>query len=238
LPYSCIVEEINKNYKTMGIKFNYMKKISFLFVILIACTVLKVRAQLTYGVKAGINYSDFVGNLDDVDSRVLPRVGGIVNYDFTNWLAVQSGIEYSAKGGTISGDNDREEKFILHYLEVPLNGVFSTRIGQGRIHAYFGPYLGYCLSAKQKYKEYTSGESSESVNIGKSGNKPYPYVERFDLGYNLGVGYKIHNWQLQCGYGGSFSTAFYYAKKENGRNKYFSATLAYFFDFKKKETKE
>ncbi len=200
-----------------------MKKYSFLLVILILCSFIRVNAQVSFAPKVGINLSNLGGDATDTQFRLRPQLGGIVEFKIDEMFSFQPGVMYSGKGA--SGEDNNEIAITLDYLEVPLNGVLNFDMGTGRFQLFAGPYLGYCLSAKYKDDD---GET-ESLQIGTSSDDD---IKPFDIGFSIGLGYRFDSFQIQGGYSGSFATISNY-EDEKVTNSVISLSLSYFINSQK-----
>ncbi len=202
-----------------------MKKLTILLMSFVFCSLLQTNAQVSFAPKIGLNFSNVGGDVTDNQIRFRPQLGGILNYDLNEMFSVQPGLMYSGKGTTIDyGDGDKDA-LTLEYLEVPLNGVMSVDVGTGKLQIFAGPYLGYCINAKYKYLSDEDNET-ESIDIGTSDEDD---IKPIDLGFNIGLGFRLENIQIQGGYSGSFSSISNY---EDGKilNNVVSLSLAYFIN--------
>lgn len=140
-------------------------------------------AQITYGVKAGVNLADTsFSEGSDVPSsaRVGPLVGVFATVPVWGRLSVQPEAIYSVKGASLDVF-DLESHYIVDYLEVPvLVRVAVTR----RVHVFGGPSLAYRLRARNRIE---FGSSTEEIDIGEE-------VESFDFGIVGGAGVAFGRW--------------------------------------------
>ena len=121
------------------------------------------------GAKAGINFASIVGdNTSDVGPITEFQSFGLVSeIPLSKKFSFQPEVMYSVQGF----DND-DELVNLNYLNVPLMAKYYVAKG---FSLEAGPQLGYLLSAKQDDNDVDENFKS------------------FDLGLNLGVGYKLEN---------------------------------------------
>ncbi|MCG6191415.1 porin family protein [Maribellus maritimus] len=202
-----------------------MKTISILLLVL--CLFIKVNAQVSLAPKAGVNMARFIGNDNDKDPQriVLPQVGCIVNIDFNETFALQPTLLYSVKGEKMKSYEGTHSKYYFHYLEMPVNAVYSITLVKNKFQVFAGPYWGYCLKANLE----SGGINTSNLSVGNSDSDVY---KPFDFGYNAGVGYRFRNLQVQAGYAGSFATISNYGDLKNS---IFSVTFAYFLGLSRKE---
>jgi hypothetical protein len=157
-----------------------MKKL-FLFAALALFSLTFSIAQVNFGAKAGVNFSDITG--DDVDSftgRTGFHVGFVAEIMITETFAFQPEIMYSAQG------SDYEESFEgesytgeapIDYINVPL--MAKLYVGEGGFSVEAGPQIGLLMSAKFK-------EDGEEIDIKDD-------LKSTDFGVNLGLGYKMES---------------------------------------------
>ena len=156
-------------------------------------------AQLQWGVKLGANAStqSEIGNIcDDNGLRVGINTGVIAKYQFNNWLALKSGLDYQLKGKKcdISGE-DSELKSKLSYLVLPVKAEFSAsekasfKNGQ-RLFFATGPYLGYLLDAKQ----ITNGQTTDLNGLNNT-----DFGWSFELGLEFPV-FRVNALQVSLNY--------------------------------------
>ncbi len=136
-----------------------------------------VRAQLSYGIKAGLNFStESVGSNDYSTSAQTGFNGGI----FARWLFVPS---FAARVEVFySGEGTREEykptgtegNINRGFLRVPV--LVQYNIGAG-IYAETGPQVGFLLSSKEKFDGMVT-------NIKQ-------YYSAVNLGWCFGIGYRL-----------------------------------------------
>lgn len=163
-----------------------MKRVIFGLMIILGFVADKANAQVTYGVKANANMSNFIASdIDDLDSKmkVGGSLGGFLTIDLDDRFALQpellvnmSSSEFKNAG--VKGD------FRYWGLELPI--YFMGRIDAGNDKAYLGvgPYLGLGLSAKnevggKKYDLYDKDEAGDLL------------MQRFDFGFGAQAMYEF-----------------------------------------------
>jgi hypothetical protein len=129
--------------------------------ILLTSTTATFAQTVTYGLKAGINFAgQSLSNVaSPVKSKLLiaANVGGIMDIAYTNF-SIQPGLFFTTKGERFKEDLVYEDeamagastsKYILNYIEVPVNFLYKTSIAPGAdLQLGGGPYFAYGLSAK------------------------------------------------------------------------------------------
>ena len=194
-----------------------MKKIIFLSIISTFITLNEINAQVSYGIRNGINFAKWQGDdlqiiedlLDKTEGYVVTKgitglhFGGYVHIPITEGLSFEPGLQYSKKGYSIKGDFQIPAlKYFginigaqvqSHYIDIPL--TVKANVYKG-FQVYAGPQVSYLV------------RSSLNAKLGVLGisifNKGFGITERFnkvDLGLTGGVGYQFENgFNLQAGY--------------------------------------
>lgn len=142
-------------------------------------------AQITYGVKAGVNLADvsFSGGTDVPSSRrVGPFAGAFATVPLWERISVQPEAIYTVKGTSLEVA-DLESDYIVDYLEVPV--LARYRVTQ-RVHVFAGPSMAFRLRARNRF-EFDG--STEEIDVAGD-------VERFDLAAVGGVGVEFGRWLL------------------------------------------
>jgi hypothetical protein len=174
-------------------------------------------AQVTYGIRSGINYATWKGDdvqiiedlLDKTDGYVVAKgrtgmhIGGYVHIPISEVFAFEPGLGYSKKGYSLKGDfqipvlkyfniNARAQ-VQSHYIDIPL--VMRANVYKG-LNVYAGPQVSYLV------------RSTLNAKLGVLGitlfNRGFGITERFnklDMGLTGGIGYQFDNGlNLQAGY--------------------------------------
>lgn len=81
-------------------------------------------SRLSFGVKAGANYSDYMNADFKTDPLVGFHAGAIVNFRLTSKLSVQEEFLFSSQGAKIA---DLDQK--VYYLTVPIMFKYRTPLG-------------------------------------------------------------------------------------------------------------
>jgi hypothetical protein len=187
-------------------------------VIIFSITMINItNAQVSYGVRSGVNYAKWQGEdlqiiedlIDKTDGYVVSKgrtglhIGGYVHIPITNGLAFEPGLAYSKKGYSLKGDfqipvlkylgiNARAQ-VQSHYIDIPL--VMKANVYKG-LQVYGGPQVSYLVRSTLNAKIGVLGITLFNRGVG--------ITERFnkvDLGLTGGIGYQFDNGlNLQAGY--------------------------------------
>jgi len=189
-----------------------MSKKLFLVLFVAVLTVNYAQAQLTYGLRTGINLTNVYQN-EDGDVKGLNWKGGfqfgvVAEYALLEDLFIQSGILFSQQGmqtDMSAGSIYVNYAWKLNYLQVPIN--FQYRNQSGNKYLQVGPYFGYGIGGKLTVIASSGGTSaseSEKIKFGSKGNSVYNF-KAFDFGLGAGAGFLFGN--LQAGIGLNYGLA-------------------------------
>jgi hypothetical protein len=189
----------------------------FFFTIISILMINSLHAQVTYGIRSGVNYATWKG--DDIQiiedlvdktkgyvetkGRTGMHIGGYVHIPITNGLAFEPGLAYSKKGYSLKGDfqipvlkyfniNARAQ-VQSHYIDIPL--VMKANVYKG-LQVYAGPQVSYLVRSTLNAKLGVFGITLFNRGVG--------ITERFnkiDMGLTGGIGYQFNNGlNVQAGY--------------------------------------
>ncbi|HUQ67844.1 MAG TPA: porin family protein [Flavitalea sp.] len=194
-----------------------MKKIYLFAGIFLMISVVKVEAQLSYGVNAGLNHStwkgDAAGSLNNLvnlsNGYITPQArngiyaGGFVEMPLGGKISLQPGIYYSQKGyvlkGSIAGNKfdflgvNAKAELQSHYIDIPL--VVKVEVAKG-LQVYAGPQLSYLLKNNVKMDAGLLGFSflKTKRNVTENFNRADIAITggasyTFDNGFFINAGY-------------------------------------------------
>lgn len=194
-----------------------MKKSILLSIICSLMMISVTYAQVSYGIRAGANFSKWQGDdlqivedlVDKTNGYLVTKgmtgfhAGGYVHIPISETFSFEPGLEYSKKGYSIKGDLKIDVlKFLAinagaqvqqHYIDIPL--VLDANLYKG-LHVYAGPQVSYLVRSTLNAKVGVLGISLF--------NKGFGITERFnkvDLGLTGGIGYQFDNGiNLRAGY--------------------------------------
>jgi len=165
------------------------KKTIVIAAILSVLGVIQANAQVTFGVKAGLNGAKEIEKADNITTKAKGltglHIGAVAEISIAETFSIEPGLLLSRKGGIYSGD----DRYTTTYAEVPLNLVYKHALGNEsiRILGFGGPYAGFLLSAKEKYGNQ-SADAKSSYNS-------------LDYGINIGTGVEINKVTVGIQYG-------------------------------------
>ena len=170
-----------------------MKKI-ILSVALLMAAGFSASAQedVKFGVKAGVNFANFGGDVENADSRTGFHAGVVAEFKLSENFSVQPELLYSQMGAktedsqTILGVNYRSEatsKF--DYISLPILAKYYVIEGLS-IEA--GPQVGFLVSAKNESIDTVGGTSTTTSGDVKDSTKSIDFGVAGGLAYDLPIG--------------------------------------------------
>lgn len=133
-------------------------------------------AQLpTFGIRGGVNFAKLLISADGTNlsattgSLTTYSVGAFADFKFGN-TSLQPALNYTGKGGTITGDGGTSGKFDLHYLQVPLNLVYHIPVIVGNIYFGAGPYVAVGVNGTATGNDGTTTTSDKVTFGGANGD--------------------------------------------------------------------
>ena len=191
------------------------------------------RQKSKFGINGGLYYTNEVSKYDGKKNSTnvyLPgfQLGFVGNIPLGKYFALQPSLLYVQQREVEKSDNEYEKRIINH-LQIPVN--LQLKLGNIPIWLQAGPYIGYALWGKWKWKEEVSEGKFESgsSNI-KIGNSQDDEFKPFDIGISSGIALKTNNIQFGLNYNvglANKSTSDNKKIKEKNNGVSFSAT--YFF---------
>lgn|SRR5690554_6010266 len=138
-----------------------------------------------WGAKGGMNISDIAGYNNVSENMISAHFGATYDYQLSKDWFFQPALLF-----TTIGFNLKDDKFLIkdghvkmHALEVPFNLSFRPKVVKNiRLLTEFGLYTRYALTGNKVYEYYSD---IDSPNIDES---PFDAYNRFDFGFNLGLG--------------------------------------------------
>lgn len=154
-------------------------------------------AQLTFGIKAGLNLANINYDGEDLDTKMLPsfHAGPIVEFGITENIGIGSGLIVSGKGFKI------EEEFLGEtftaksnpiYLQVPVTLNYSN----SGFFAAVGPYVGFGLFGNST-AEGGGEKESDALKFGSTEDDDFSAL---DFGGSLEVGYGFGAFRVTASY--------------------------------------
>ncbi|WOC39974.1 porin family protein [Polaribacter sp. HL-MS24] len=182
-----------------------MKK-NFLIILILLANI-SINAQTTkmnFGLKSGINMSKYTPDVYVGNSRIVEYqgkigfyIGGYSNIKISKKFRIQPELLFSNQGtkrvfedislfdsnGILIGVSDIEETINESVISLPI--ILQYFINE-KFNLESGIQLGYVINRKQE-----TTKDSFGLNQGNNSQNNNTNYDKFDLGFNLGLGYKI-----------------------------------------------
>ncbi|TJZ54824.1 PorT family protein [Sphingobacterium olei] len=208
-----------------------MKKLllSFGAVVLLAAG---AQAQVSYGLKAGVNLGKYSNQSDLAKdyqtNNVSFFVTGFADLPVATNFSVQPGLSLQGKGNKYNFDGDGldgKSTTNVMSIEIPVNAVYWIPTGaSGSVFLGAGPYVGFNVSGKQKYEGNVGdwgAEGESDIDFGSGDNE----MKVIDAGANFLAGYKFGNgFLINAGYGLGLSNL---SNNSNSDNKFSNRVLSF-----------
>src|SRR5690606_30593652 len=138
-------------------KLNVMKKPRLLAAECFLVSISGAYAQVSYGLKAGVNLANLTisGDIEDVLEPSLMagfHAGEFVNFDVAENFSVQPELWYSSSGAEYEYEDEEEfgsGKLKVGYLNLPVMAQYQVVEG---LYVEAGPQIGLLLSAKDEFE--------------------------------------------------------------------------------------
>lgn len=181
-----------------------MKK-NLLILILLVFGFANSQNKLRYGVKAGLNFSKFRGDLSNTSTRPSFVLGGLANYKINQKFAIQTEFVYTSEGTNYDSttnivedfddDDVTNDKEAIVYKENNLNlGYFAVPLMfeyyLSKVSFEFGPQINFLTYAKLHTNIKTTYEDDIIVADAYS-EEVKDKINSIDFGLNFGVGYNF-----------------------------------------------
>lgn len=182
-----------------------MNKRIYLVLFVAVMTASYAQAELTFGVRAGLNLTDVhstatagsVTITHTTDPKVGFQAGLVADYALSNTFSIQPAVVFATQGGKV-GRNNNSINYRLNYIQVPINAIYKIDLGFAGLLLQAGPYFGYALNGNTSVD---GSDRSTDIEFGSNNNELKP----FDFGVGAGAGLQFGNLQLVLGYNFGFA---------------------------------
>jgi hypothetical protein len=161
-----------------------MKKVILSLGLLVGMAgVANAQTGLKLGLKGGFNGATFSGT-DSKGSEYKAgfAAGGLINYGFSDLIAVQGELLYSQKGASIDAANNTTFKSTLGYIDVPILLKVTTGDDGKGLFFELGPQGSFVIHNRDFFQnggtQSTENTSTDALN-------------KVVIGYAAGIGYQI-----------------------------------------------
>ena len=171
-----------------------MKK--FMFMLMLAATMTFAASPLyaegmMFGVKAGLNLANAMGDDAEETSMKIGAVGGVfMCYDITEIFALQPELLFTMKGAKYD-EGDTTMSWKLNYIEIPvLLRVNLPTEGKIKPMLYAGPALGILMSAKDEDEDIKDYLKTMDIGVVAGAGVAYQLEKgaiSFEARYEVGM---------------------------------------------------
>jgi len=157
---------------------------------------------ITFGIRMGVNFQNVTGkdnNGDKLNNDIKTgyHLGANVELPVTDQIYIQPGLLFSAKGAKYNSDGATGSTGIS-YIEMPVNIIYKSEMGSGKLFGGLGPYLAYGIGGKLDYKGNGVDVSKNiqfknSVTLADYIANFGAYLKPLDYGVNFLAGYELSN---------------------------------------------
>lgn len=233
-------------------------------VLALAATSAQAQATISFGPRVGVNLSSASISGPDTEgispkSIFGGQLGATADVRFGNF-AVQPSLVFSRKGFQLTQSGSEtfngatatysdKRTLNINYLELPVNFVYTTG-GDHGFQMFAGPYVAFGVGGSAPYEtdvvipgfinDHKSGTgkvnfaNQEPTSSNSSSSDNDVTVRRFDVGGNVGIGYRQGPFQVQASYGLGFGNIIPLSSdgsdtKNKAHNQLGQLTVNYFF---------
>lgn len=141
-------------------------------------------AQVDFGLRGGVNFSNFSDVDADLDSRTGFLIGAYLDIGIPMApISVQPEVTYNQKGAELGGSTIN-----VDYLEVPVLAKFSFVPGPASPHIYAGPYAGFVINSESNGTDISDMTETDFGGIIGAGLDINAAVLKFNVGARYGFG--------------------------------------------------
>ena len=140
--------------------------------------------RLSFGIKAGTNYSDYTNAEFATEGLVGFHAGAIVNLKITDKFSVQEEFLFSSQGAKMKNDLfGQQQDLKVYYMTVPILVKYRTNFG---LYFEAGPQVGARI--KEDPENTSFGEFAKKVDIAAAGGLGYQMKNGFGFGARYVMG--------------------------------------------------
>lgn len=210
-----------------------MRKVKITFSIVVFLFVSNSLIGQTLGVRGGLNISSFPQNIFfyGYDDKISPsnklgiNFGGTLEKSVLENLSVETGLFYTQKGFKHTEryqSTEYNDKFILNYIQVPINLRLYKELDNFSIFGLFGTHFGIVTKGGMDWDD----EDFEKLNFNQDSD-----FRRVDIGGSLGVGILYNSFEFLLNYDRSIRSIT--SRHDSNINKVFGISVGYkFYDLK------
>ena len=142
-----------------------------------------ITQRLTFGIKGGANYSNYVHADFTTQALVGFHAGALVDFRLTKNLSIQEEFLYSLQGAKVPENVFGKEEVKVSYMSVPFLLKYRTNLG---IYVEAGPQAGMRIS--DNIGKTQSGDFAKRVDLAAAGGIGYQSKSGFGVGVRYVAG--------------------------------------------------
>lgn len=120
--------------------------------------------RLQFGLKAGVNYSNYANADFQTDALVGFHAGAIMDFRLTKNLFIQEEFLFSSQGAKVKGDVFGKDNVTVNYLTIPFMLKYRTNFG---LYVVAGPQVGQRLNENVGNKQI--GDFAQKLDLSAVG---------------------------------------------------------------------
>ena len=157
-----------------------MKKLLFICFVLASTQSFSqgIFKRLTFGLKAGGNYSNYTNADFATEGIVGFHAGGLVNFRFTDNLSIQEEFLFSSQGAKMKNDLFGKDNVNVYYMTVPFLLKYKSKMG---LYIEAGPQVGMVM--KDDLKGSSFGDFAKKLDLAAAGG--IGYQSKIGLGFGV-----------------------------------------------------
>ena len=139
-------------------------------------------SRLSFGLKAGVNYSNYTHTDFTTNALLGYHAGALVNFRISDQFSVQEEFLFSSQGAKIKGDEFGKEDINVYYMTVPFLLKYRSPIG---LYIEAGPQTGIRLKDDA---EVSNGDFAKRLDLAVVGGLGYQTRGGFGVGLRYVAG--------------------------------------------------
>lgn len=170
-----------------------MKKRFFTLIALAAFMTAFAYSQVSFGVRAGVNFQNINGEDEEGDKLKNDLKPGFfagveAGIPIAPDFYFEPGLFFSTKGAANLGEVD-DLKATISYIELPLHLAYKPQLGSGKVIVGLGPYVAYGVAGKLKLDD--EEEDIEFTNDVSPEDEGFVFLKPLDAGADIFFGYEF-----------------------------------------------
>ena len=133
--------------------------------------------RLSFGLKAGANYSNYTNANFNTEGIVGFHTGGLVNFKLTNSLSIQEEFLFSTQGAKVKDNVFGTENIKVSYINVPFLLKYRSNLG---LYIEAGPQVG--MRANDNVSSTQIGEFAKKLDLSAVGGIGFQSKSGFGFG--------------------------------------------------------